>query len=631
MVIKPDLHPLHAHHSVPTHHESHLMPAHHEALVHKQVIAPYLPAHHTEPAHTVPHRVVHPHMAVPHADHGHHWAAHHVEPHHEPMHESTEHAHHSPAHVHIDEHSANDESIIVHQPLLAGLVHGIPVDHDTLITHHKEEDLHQDPVYDHTGLYVDHEITISSQPWHTYGMPVYDEQEVEEQYDSEFLYRHPVLPAHDSHPVYFDGHHGDMHSFEAPYQHHVYEQVHPAHEESSEHAAHIYDHPLTSPYATPHPDLYDAYHVIDDDPFHAHSAPHAIHDTEFHEEVYDEEHGVDSHDIFRDHHGHPKHHVYDEYMAHSIAHDAPIHHHQYGHHGHHEDAHTTVVVDEDHQHDVHLPITVEHASYKPEHTEEAHSRAPYEAFRGFVSKQYDGIKEFHDGHDIHFSDPHHMAPFLHDGRDHGIHEYEDHHWGSHGHSSHHMPYDAHEAEHGLHHQDHDAHLADVLVHSPHSDFYQPHGHNHDYELYEHQYGMTPHEYEAKRTEMEQHYLAERQRLAEEHHEHHEVAEGDVGDLLHGLAAGAYHHYGHQVHYGEDDEHHYDHGEHHTTLAEVDDLIDHVAHDLGHEFGDENPKQDVDHQIVWGGHHTEKDLHHAPHHSPIIQEYPRLTGPTQHDH
>ena len=109
-------------------------------------------------------------------------------------------------------------------------------------------------------------------------MPMYDEEHDEEHHDSEFKYRHPVLPPHDSHPVFFDGHHGDSHKFEAPYQHHVFERVHPAHEESYEHQTHIYDHPLTSPYAIPHPDFYDAYHQIDDDPFHGHhSAPHLTH------------------------------------------------------------------------------------------------------------------------------------------------------------------------------------------------------------------------------------------------------------------------------------------------------------------------------------------------------------------
>ena len=95
--------------------------------------------------------------------------------HHEPMYKAAEHAHHDPAHPHNDEHLENDEFVPTHhQPILAGLIHGHPVDHATLYAHAKEEDLHQDPVYDHTGLYVDHEVTMSKQPWHTYGMPVYD-------------------------------------------------------------------------------------------------------------------------------------------------------------------------------------------------------------------------------------------------------------------------------------------------------------------------------------------------------------------------------------------------------------------------------------------------------------------------
>ena len=173
----------------------------------------------------------------------------------------------------------------------------------------------------------------------------------------------------------------------------------------------------------PHPDFYDAYHQIDEDPFHDHHSTHHLTPHQpFHTQIFDEEdHHEDHQDWFRDHHGagHQKHDpVYDEYTAHFIAHDAPIHH-SVGHHGH-EDTHTAVVVEEDHKHDVHLPVTVEHATYQAPAHDSEHPDLPYDAFRGFVSQQYDGIRDFH-GPDIHFSGPHHLAPFLHDGSDHGIH------------------------------------------------------------------------------------------------------------------------------------------------------------------------------------------------------------------
>ena len=85
-----------------------------------------------------------------------------------------------------------------------------------------------------------------------------------------------------------------------------------------------------------------------------------------------------------------------------------------------------------------------------------------------------------------------------------------------------------------------------------------------------------------------------------------------------------------MHYDTGEHHHELPHDHHTTLKEVDELIDHVAHDLGHIYGD-SPKTDVDHQIVWGGHHEKGDEHHAPHHSPIVGEYPRLTKHAGHDH
>ena len=73
------------------------------------------------------------------------------------MYEASEHAHHEPVYAH---HGAHDE-------------HHLMTNDETVAQYPVELDLHQEtnmePHYEGSGIYADHEHTMSHQPWHMYG------------------------------------------------------------------------------------------------------------------------------------------------------------------------------------------------------------------------------------------------------------------------------------------------------------------------------------------------------------------------------------------------------------------------------------------------------------------------------